>query len=174
MKTNIISHYYLPDKAPFMSLSELKGNTDDPVFQDMLHRHQSEEGYNRRYGMSYLDTRREIEGKLRQIFIDRGGKPADTFPSYFVLGESRWFESLNVNHLKLQIELSELPRNSVSITFPDSYIAMTAADKPYFRQVYFVDEIEEMVVKYGMPNDCLLYTSPSPRDRTRYRMPSSA
>ena len=27
----------------------------------------------------------------------------------------------------------------------------------------------------GMPNDtCLLYTSPSPRDRTRSRMPSSA
>ena len=29
---------------------------------------------------------------------------------------------------------------------------------------------------YGMPLEdiCLLYTSPSPRDRTRYRMPSSA
>ena len=26
----------------------------------------------------------------------------------------------------------------------------------------------------GMPSDCLLYTSPSPRDRTRSRMPSSA
>ena len=25
-----------------------------------------------------------------------------------------------------------------------------------------------------VPNDCLLYTSPSPRDRTRSRMPSSA
>ena len=25
-----------------------------------------------------------------------------------------------------------------------------------------------------MPNTCLLYTSPSPRDRTRSRMPSSA
>ena len=25
-----------------------------------------------------------------------------------------------------------------------------------------------------LANDCLLYTSPSPRDRTRYRMPSSA
>ena len=25
-----------------------------------------------------------------------------------------------------------------------------------------------------LPNDCLLYTSPSPRDRTRSRMPSSA
>ena len=27
---------------------------------------------------------------------------------------------------------------------------------------------------YGSPNSCLLYTSPSPRDRTRSRMPSSA
>ena len=26
----------------------------------------------------------------------------------------------------------------------------------------------------GLMNDCLLYTSPSPRDRTRARMPSSA
>ena len=26
----------------------------------------------------------------------------------------------------------------------------------------------------AMPNVCLLYTSPSPRDRTRSRMPSSA
>ena len=31
------------------------------------------------------------------------------------------------------------------------------------------------VVPFPMPNDaCLLYTSPSPRDRTRSRMPSSA
>ena len=29
-------------------------------------------------------------------------------------------------------------------------------------------------VNVGMGKDCLLYTSPSPRDRTRSRMPSSA
>ena len=28
--------------------------------------------------------------------------------------------------------------------------------------------------KAGGPSNCLLYTSPSPRDRTRSRMPSSA
>ena len=28
--------------------------------------------------------------------------------------------------------------------------------------------------KKGLPRSCLLYTSPSPRDRTRSRMPSSA
>ena len=31
--------------------------------------------------------------------------------------------------------------------------------------------IDKLVDEYG---DCLLYTSPSPRDRTRSRMPSSA
>ena len=29
-------------------------------------------------------------------------------------------------------------------------------------------------VRVTLSNDCLLYTSPSPRDRTRSRMPSSA
>ena len=31
-----------------------------------------------------------------------------------------------------------------------------------------------MEVEFDILNDCLLYTSPSPRDRTRSRMPSSA
>ena len=34
-----------------------------------------------------------------------------------------------------------------------------------------VDSNQEFAAKYGV---CLLYTSPSPRDRTRSRMPSSA
>ena len=34
------------------------------------------------------------------------------------------------------------------------------------------DQARELV--YGMPYDCLLYTSPSPRDLARSRMPSSA
>ena len=32
----------------------------------------------------------------------------------------------------------------------------------------------ELVLKVRSPDACLLYTSPSPRDRTRSRMPSSA
>ena len=38
------------------------------------------------------------------------------------------------------------------------------------------DELGDDNVKYVNTNimDCLLYTSPSPRDRTRSRMPSSA
>ena len=33
------------------------------------------------------------------------------------------------------------------------------------------DQVDEII---GMINDCLLYTSPSPRDSRRSRMPSSA
>ena len=32
----------------------------------------------------------------------------------------------------------------------------------------------ELLLRYEPIHPCLLYTSPSPRDRTRYRMPSSA
>ena len=37
-----------------------------------------------------------------------------------------------------------------------------------------IDGEDERVIAYGWHCDCLLYTSPSPRDRTRSRMPSSA
>ena len=42
-------------------------------------------------------------------------------------------------------------------------------------KVKFQKEYGDVVVACdGMNNCCLLYTSPSPRDRTRSRMPSSA
>ena len=34
--------------------------------------------------------------------------------------------------------------------------------------------LEKSFIEYGKTGTCLLYTSPSPRDRTRSRMPSSA
>ena len=42
-----------------------------------------------------------------------------------------------------------------------------------FPQSHEFDEDEELE-KLGIRKTCLLYTSPSPRDRTRSRMPSSA
>ena len=36
------------------------------------------------------------------------------------------------------------------------------------------DSVREFALSLDYTNNCLLYTSPSPRDRTRSRMPSSA
>ena len=37
-----------------------------------------------------------------------------------------------------------------------------------------INEFREVKIETGMINTCLLYTSPSPRDRQKSRMPSSA
>ena len=51
----------------------------------------------------------------------------------------------------------------------------------FFGMAFWFDEYNDLMyapsfVDGGYDKDCicLLYTSPSPRDRTRYRMPSSA
>ena len=58
-------------------------------------------------------------------------------------------------------------------------IINTMTDTPYNKDILLImsqtnvtREIAEKV--YEECEDCLLYTSPSPRDRTRSRMPSSA
>ena len=41
-------------------------------------------------------------------------------------------------------------------------------------EIAFIDLLRFMTDTIAVVTDCLLYTSPSPRDRTRSRMPSSA
>lgn len=148
-----IYHYYLPDRAPFLSLSELKDGEENPIFKKLLTRHKHINGYNRRFGTNYLKTRKAVEEKLRCKFIERGGMPKRMFPIYFTLGKSAWFENFNAEHQIIEIPISELPLASVSITFPDSYITMTDQTKPYYEKVYFINEIEALTSKYGLAKD---------------------
>lgn len=91
------THYYLRETGPFRSLSELPGSSEDPVFLDLLSRHQREVGYQRRYGRNYIGARRKVEAQLRELFVARGGKPCRDHPFYLVLGGSPWFRDLNPN-----------------------------------------------------------------------------
>lgn len=74
------THYYLPETGPFRSLLELLGGSEDPVFLDLLTRHQRDPGYRRRYGRNYIGVQREVEARLRELFIARGGKPRRRHP----------------------------------------------------------------------------------------------
>ena len=50
-------------------------------------------------------------------------------------------------------------------------------DKPYVDALFAIEaerSLDHLNIADGWANNCLLYTSPSPRDRTRSRMPSSA
>ena len=64
-------------------------------------------------------------------------------------------------------DLKELGKNPRRIS--DRKLKQLTKSLDGFNQML---DINEIVIDEG--NDCLLYTSPSPRDRTRSRMPSSA
>ena len=59
-------------------------------------------------------------------------------------------------------------------TLPDKAFDLAVVDPPYFsgpeRRGYYGSRVS----KIGVHRDCLLYTSPSPRDYAASRMPSSA
>ena len=57
---------------------------------------------------------------------------------------------------------SRIPQPNLEGTSP---VSVVGAEEIKFRGV---QQVEDLI------NNCLLYTSPSPRDRTRSRMPSSA
>ena len=67
----------------------------------------------------------------------------------------------------------ELGRGFLEAVYQEALMReMSAANIPFLR------EVDLPIFYKGSPLTvhyrCLLYTSPSPRDRTRYRMPSSA
>ena len=60
----------------------------------------------------------------------------------------------------------------MAVKFSQFTTGSTLADIDYFVGYKGTDNIQ--VAKSLLSGTCLLYTSPSPRDRTRSRMPSSA
>ena len=71
--------------------------------------------------------------------------------SYFVDGK------------KIKFSVSEI----IKIHFPEF-------DSNHWSRIKAIEELENRGELYTESDVCLLYTSPSPRDRTRSRMPSSA
>ena len=51
---------------------------------------------------------------------------------------------------------------------------MSKVREAIFNSLQFLIEDKDVLDLYAGSGSCLLYTSPSPRDRTRSRMPSSA
>jgi hypothetical protein len=151
------THYYLRENGPFRSLSDLPAGSEDPIFLDLLTRHKRELGYRRRYGKDYIRIRRRVEDQLRELFIARGGNPRRRHPFYLVYGESAWFRDLNANQDEVRIPLSDLDPETTSVTFPDSFIALSRNDKPYYNQVFLLGELSELVERFGVPaNDHLV------------------
>ena len=93
-----------------------------------------------------------------------------TLTGQYLAVPNDWLEAIN-----LQIDSGDFsPLFQQSIESMDVY--RKSNDNVTGQPIYFalVDDSIEFTPTPNTPNTCLLYTSPSPRDRTRARMPSSA
>ena len=86
------------------------------------------------------------------------------------------FKKLNEHSKDLQTKQEEIIKmhNSLAAQYEELKHLKNNMDDYLGRDKTEKKESVIGVVKKHQAEDCLLYTSPSPRDRTRSRMPSSA
>eukprot|EP00657_Telonema_sp_P-1_P012067 TRINITY_DN824_c0_g1_i1.p1 TRINITY_DN824_c0_g1~~TRINITY_DN824_c0_g1_i1.p1 ORF type:complete len:114 (+),score=63.18 TRINITY_DN824_c0_g1_i1:146-487(+) len=103
---------------------------------------------------TFLEANEETLAQAKRQSVDPPKKQAATG------GLGRWFK-----------EAFQSASNTLSA--PQEFV-----DPAYEEQKQKIEELKEQVVTLKRYTEklvtCLLYTSPSPRDRTRSRMPSSA
>ncbi|WP_449621092.1 hypothetical protein [Robertmurraya sp. Marseille-Q9965] len=142
-------HYYERDSGPFKNLSELVRADAENIMKKLQLENRT---FAAKRPPDYLKIRKELEGKMRELFILKGGEPRTVFPHYFILGECSWVKSWFRKGMELKIPLINFNPNSLSFTYGDSFPAMRFQDgKPYRRQVYTLDEIPKVIEQYGLP-----------------------
>jgi hypothetical protein len=100
----------------------------------------------------YLVIRRELEQRIRGLFIARGGQPRRETPHYFILGSCPWVQSWYRDGREVRVPLTDIDPAVVSFTVGDSFPAMRYQDgKPYRGQVYRVAELPDVIRLYGLP-----------------------
>ena len=148
---NYLSHYYENSIGPFVNLSDLPLEGAEAQLERI-----------RRAGCTfashrsadYLAVRRELEMRVRNIFIQKGGKPKRESPHYMILGSCSWGISWYVNGQELRIPLTDFSPEIMSFTYGDTFPAMRYQDnKPYRGQVFCLDEISKIVLQFDLPQN---------------------
>lgn len=79
---NYITHYYLLDRKPFLSLSELSQEKLQEVLKEL--RERTKRGETKRgFADWYVEERKKTEAFLREEFIKKGGKPKREISNLF-------------------------------------------------------------------------------------------
>ncbi|WP_253735885.1 hypothetical protein [Paenibacillus sp. FJAT-26967] len=144
-------HYYEKSNGAFTSLSSLTLIEAEEVLKNIR---QKNESFASKRADNYVGVRFELESKIRQCFILKGGEPKTKFPHYMTLGSCDWLKEWYKEGDSVQIPLSILNPKSISFTYGDSFPAMRVQDgKPYRGQVYTFEELPGLIEKYGLPQN---------------------
>jgi len=149
--TLFLFHYYEATHGPFCSLSDLPMQQAEGVLQ---HIRQQGQAFASRRPADYLVNRLDVEKKLRQLFMNKGGKPQRLSPHYLIVGGCSWVKDWYLDGREVLIPLSVFPTDSVSFTYGDSFPAMRYRDgKPYRGCVFTRAELPYLIDSYGFPQD---------------------
>jgi hypothetical protein len=144
-------HYYEASKGPFLNLSDFPLTEAEQVLDQIR---QKGEIFASKRSPDYLTIRRELEIKVRQMFIAKGGKPIRKRPHYMILGACPWLIDWYKDGRELRVPLSAFQTERVSFTYGDTFPAMRYQDgKPYRGQVYTLDELPELIRLHGLPQE---------------------
>lgn len=144
-------HYYERNNGPLKNLSELDIYDAEKILKNLKKENNT---FAARRPANYLTIRRELEQKIRELFINKGGEPKKGFPHYFILGECPWVKEWFKDGMEVKIPINKFNPKSISFTYGDSFPAMRYQDgKPYRGQVYTFEEISKIINLYGLPQE---------------------
>ncbi|WP_169087899.1 hypothetical protein [Paenibacillus sp. PL91] len=144
-----LHHYYDDSTGPFCNLSDLALGEAEIVLQEIRLQNK---GFASKRSPDYLEVRRSLELRARELFILKGGKPVRNHPHYMTIGKCPWLLDWYPRGRELQISIEEFAPATISFTYGDLFPTMRYEDgKPYRGQVYTLQEIYEVIHKYGLP-----------------------
>lgn len=144
-----LSHYYEVSIGPFVNLSDL-GPSQAEI--QLARIRQYGKTFASQRSADYLMIRRELEDRVRGLFIQKGGCPIRPRPHYMILGACPWGLSWYVEGCELRINLDAFPPEIISFTYGDTFPAMRYQDsKPYRGKVFLLEELPELVLQFGLP-----------------------
>lgn len=143
-------HYFERSTGPFLSLTALPINEAHQI----LHAKKAAGKFKHPNIESFLTNRYNRDKKLREVFIEHGGKPKTNAPVYMMLGEHKQWESAYYEPAVIKVPLKEFDPLTVSFTYGDSFAIFNPAlfgKEEYWNKIYFTDEILEIIDRYGFP-----------------------
>ena len=162
---DFLIHFYKKGSKPFQSLSALPEEQAHVIMKG-LYIEGSVFWERFRDPQSYLSFRKQVEKKLRNDFLRKGGRPKDDYPIYLVLGRPKWTEiSADAKTIattdEISVPMSILSTVDVSFTYPDSMVsAIMAAEKnpdyyepDYHGKVFTLKQIVGIIEQNGLPGE---------------------
>ncbi|MFC0214139.1 hypothetical protein ACFFK0_17055 [Paenibacillus chartarius] len=138
---DFLFHYFDESVGPFRNLSDLEPEAAKHVLQEIRVQNK---GFTSRRSADYLFIRRSLEAKARELFIEKGGRPARPLPHYMTFGECPWLLEWYENGKELRIP----------ITHFDPLPTMRVQDgRKYRGQVYTLHEIYQVIREFGRNYD---------------------